>query len=369
MKTRLHYIIIPLLLALAGCEKKKYPTPQPASESVFFTRLMVNGQPLEISTGKDGYYMYASYTMDSSNVYNLVGEYKKTGCSNCTNGLRVQINDAKVSSPNSSIDIGAALQPKRYDFLSGDNDLEYTVKFTGTFNKQISSVLWDFGDGSTSSELEPSHTFKTGKYQVSLTIKGNNQCQSTVVNTLSLLSGNDLNVYVSAATVSNTVSFTPYPKGGQGPYTYLWEFGDGTSSTAAAVSHTYAIKGGYGVKLKVSDAQGRTTTCYYNAVAGGDPSACAANFSMPGINYTNKRVSLSKVGIQFTDANGVVFTSDHPLQPTASDFRIISVEDFVKNEKDQPVKKVKLTFNCTLYNGSRSVSLQGSEVTIGFAYR
>ena len=48
-----------------------------------------------------------------------------------------------------------------------------TVNFTDQSKGQITSWSWDFGDGSTSTEQNPSHTYTdSGKYTVSLTVTG-----------------------------------------------------------------------------------------------------------------------------------------------------------------------------------------------------
>jgi len=57
--------------------------------------------------------------------------------------------------------------------VSGDVPLK--VEFDGSKSKdkdgRIASFHWDFGDGSTSSEINPAHTYvQTGSYQVSLTV-------------------------------------------------------------------------------------------------------------------------------------------------------------------------------------------------------
>ena len=44
------------------------------------------------------------------------------------------------------------------------------------------------------------------------------------------------------------------------PLTYSWNFGDGTSSTAANPSHTYAQNGTWTATLTVSDGRGLTAT-------------------------------------------------------------------------------------------------------------
>jgi hypothetical protein len=107
----------------------------------------------------------------------------------------------------------------------------------------------------------------------------------------------------------------------------------------------------------------------YNAVAGNDPSACAANIAYSNITRIPGRLSLSKVIIKFIDADGIVYTSDDAAQPNNSGLQILSVEDFAKNEKNQPVKKLSIKFNCTLYNGAKSLSLQGTDVQVGMAYK
>lgn len=50
------------------------------------------------------------------------------------------------------------------------------------------------------------------------------------------------------------VSFESYDTGGTGSYTYLWNFGDGHTSTIASPIHTYANSGRYVVTLTVTDS-------------------------------------------------------------------------------------------------------------------
>lgn len=370
MKKSLYHILLLALLVAFSCQKKKYPKPAEVNDSVFSAKLLVNGQSLEIITGKNDYYMYSSNSMDSSNVVNLIGEYKQVGCSNCPNSLRIQINDSKVSLPTDAIDIDNALRLKDYEFLSGTNDFGYSVNFASSFNKTISSVFWDFGDGTTSTDLNPVHIFKAGKYQVSLVIKAPDMSQSAVVNTLSLNFADNLNAYVTSSANSNTVSFNAHVSGGKAPYTYSWEFGDGSiSNGTATISHYYALSGGYGARLKVKDANGKVVGCAYNVVVGNDISACATNISFSNITAVSKRFGLSKVSVSYTDVNGITYTSDNAAQPNSSNLRILSVEEFVRNEKNEAVKKVKLKFNCTVYNGTQSIFLEGAEVLIGLSYR
>lgn len=57
------------------------------------------------------------------------------------------------------------------------------------------------------------------------------------------------------------VNFTQTTSGGQSPYTYNWDFGDGSDpSTLANPSHTYGSAGTYTVVLIVTDSQNNTAT-------------------------------------------------------------------------------------------------------------
>jgi len=47
------------------------------------------------------------------------------------------------------------------------------VQFTSTSTGTIATYLWSFGDGTTSTQASPAHTFNgAGRYTVSLTVTG-----------------------------------------------------------------------------------------------------------------------------------------------------------------------------------------------------
>ncbi len=134
---------------------------------------------------------------------------------------------------------------------------------TGTGNVSWS---WNFGDGTTSSLANPNHVYaQGGTYQVIL----------TVVNSAGL-SCTSLQTIVVGNTLSCSANFAIYPDStqqhtyigvnlayGNGPLTYTWTWGDGTSSTGAYPSHTYAGPGTYTICLFIADANGCTdSTCY-----------------------------------------------------------------------------------------------------------
>lgn len=130
----------------------------------------------------------------------------------------------------------------------------------------INSYLWDFGDGTTSSEANPTHTYKKpGKYTVKLTATGPDYSDIEIMNNyitvkadmtpiLSLLLEDEPapEVSISATPLQGeyplNVAFTANNSGGY-VKNWHWNFGDGTSSTEQNPTHTYTQAGNYTVVL------------------------------------------------------------------------------------------------------------------------
>ncbi|WP_321428976.1 PKD domain-containing protein [uncultured Methanolobus sp.] len=139
------------------------------------------------------------------------------------------------------------------DETTGSGSL--TVQFTDISTGGPTTWLWDFGDGNTSNEQNPVHAYTTeGTYTVSL--KATNQF------------GNDSEVKDGYIIIdykdprSPVVEFTADPVSGAFPLTvqftdastgeptdWLWDFGDGSTSTEQNPLHVYADPGVYVVKL------------------------------------------------------------------------------------------------------------------------
>ena len=144
------------------------------------------------------------------------------------------------------------------------------VSFTGTATPgdgSITGYFWDYGDGNTlngnSANVSNTYAFP-GTYAVSLTVTNSYGCSNT------LKRSNLITVYpalvpafnVDSATICNlsqSVNFTNSSTG-QGPLTYNWNFGDGSSSNLPNPSHQYAARGNYNVSLMVSNGYGCSST-------------------------------------------------------------------------------------------------------------
>ncbi|MGV2436464.1 MAG UNVERIFIED_CONTAM: PKD domain-containing protein [Anaerolineae bacterium] len=135
------------------------------------------------------------------------------------------------------------------------------VQFVNQSQGFITAYRWNFGDGSTSTEINPKHTFANpGLYTVVLEVVG----QSGTTNV-----SRQIAVQSPAAPVAgftqNTVSGTAplainFTDQSQGNITSReWQFGDGSTSNQTNPSHTFNLVGTYNVILTVSGSGGTSS--------------------------------------------------------------------------------------------------------------
>lgn len=125
------------------------------------------------------------------------------------------------------------------------------------------SYIWDFGDGTTSNEVNPTHTYAVTPgqytYDVSLTVYaffgGGTSTKTTTVTLVEPSINADFTFTQNNQVVTFTNTSTNV--GAEVPGTYLWEFGDGTTATTKNAVHTFPIYDSltesYDVKLTVKN--------------------------------------------------------------------------------------------------------------------
>lgn len=133
-------------------------------------------------------------------------------------------------------------------------DVQFTDKSTGA----PTTWTWDFGDGASSTEQNPKHTYTTlGTYTVTLTASNENGSDTTtktnlIVTTLAPVAEFKADRQVGKAPF--IVTFTDLSKGN--PTSWVWDFGDGTSSYEQNPRHIYMREGSYDVRLTVTNQYG-----------------------------------------------------------------------------------------------------------------
>lgn len=144
-----------------------------------------------------------------------------------------------------------------------------TVSFTANASDpdgSIQSYQWEFGDGSSGSGSNPTHTFDSeGSYTVRLTVEDDQEASSSATRTVDVQANRAPNVDFSFSPESpragNAISFTANANDPDGSVQeYQWDFGDGSTASGSSVEHSFDLKGSYSVRLTVEDELGVTSS-------------------------------------------------------------------------------------------------------------
>lgn len=163
-----------------------------------------------------------------------------------------------------------------YIYYSYDGALTYTFGadvYTNDPANTAVSYVWDFGDGSTSTEANPTHTYaQDGMYTVLLIVTTANGCEAHVCDVICTFGGGVIDTFyyqcqamfgvawqydsmpANPAGSSLTLTFLDFSFGAV--QSWSWDFGDNTTSSEQNPTHTYAQSGLYTVTLHIETLDG-----------------------------------------------------------------------------------------------------------------
>ena len=153
--------------------------------------------------------------------------------------------------------------PVEFSFSQNEGCIGSVISFYDDSEIPADSLIWNFGDGTTSTEINPTHSYNQADcYTITLTryVDG---CATSVS------SDDCINIYTAppvafvnlnplGCTVPHTVDF--FESTSNSDYSWFWDFGDGTTASGADTTHTYTAFGIYPVSLTVTDPFGCTNT-------------------------------------------------------------------------------------------------------------
>lgn len=264
---------------------------------------------------------------------------------NCSNqqirdALNTTAKDKGAAGRDTSYGYGIVQAKAAYDYLAasscggGNGDAKPVASFavqvsgktarfsdSSTDDKGITNYAWQFGDGASSTNQNPSHTYSVaGDYNVTLTVTDTKGQTNSKTQRVTISDGNSggcnglanwsaatayqvgdkvayqsnqyeatwwstgaqPDVYTNVwkrtgacsgggenqAPVANftfntsglNVTFSQSASDDKGVVSYAWDFGDGVTSSATNPSHSYTQAGSYTVSLTVADSEGLTNT-------------------------------------------------------------------------------------------------------------
>lgn len=145
--------------------------------------------------------------------------------------------------------------------------------------------------------------------------------------------------------LGTTAVFNAFAVGGDGNYTYAWDFGDGSPTVLGATqSHTYATAGTYTVTMTVVDGTMASEVTTHGVIVHPNPVACinpaGGNGCAPDtVTFTNCSSGNAPLSYQWIFSNGNVSTAFEPIEIFNNDtnwvdFTVIDVNGCTTSVRD-----------------------------------
>lgn len=261
-------------------------------------------------------------------TYNALGEYDITLFTNSPSGCRDTVSKTGV------VAIGGITA----DFTASSTDicLGESISFRDTSQGGASVYAWDFGDGNTSTEQNPTHTYAgAGEYTIVFTVTNPGGCGDTLTrqNFITVRPTPTVDASVNNALscdINEAFAFTVQPIAGA---TYSWDFGDSTLSTAQNPTHVYGQAGSFQPCLTLTNLQGCPATICLDSIRIRPPEAAFSAETTDGcvpleVNIVNESTSEVEpiVSWEWTFENG------DPATGTFSDSSVVTFNSTGRND-------------------------------------
>jgi chitodextrinase len=199
-------------------------------------------------------------------------------------------------------------------------DCTFDAAASSDVDGTINDYSWEFGDGATSTGVNPSHSYGAdGNYVIVLTVSDNGGASSDGSQSVSVVSAGSSNnpptASFSSACTDLMCNFDAAAStdsdGAIGSYD--WDYGDGAASTGLTSGHIYATGGTYSVVLTVTDNVGATSSSSQDLTVngGGAPpdgqalfmQSCSTCHGADALGGTLAKISIvGKTAQEITDA-------------------------------------------------------------------
>lgn len=158
-------------------------------------------------------------------------------------------------------------------FITTESCLNGATEFTDesevnstTTTSEIVNWDWDFTDGKTSTDQNPSNTYgEEGTFYPILTVTTDKGCSESYIGEVTVYPLPNIHIVTSEACLNTSMTFTDPFTSNEGETgnlitNWAWDFGDGTTSNQEDPSHTYANSGTFTVSLEVTTENGCVNT-------------------------------------------------------------------------------------------------------------
>lgn len=229
-----------------------------------------------------------------------------------------------------SISVAPEVELPVADFATGNVCDGSVVNFTDASTiaqGNFTNWDWDFGDGNTSTQQNPTHTYASANtYNVTLEVTTNAGCTANITNPVTVSPVPTGDFSFADACASDVVNFVDNSSVSSGTIqTWQWNFGDGSpSDNQQNPTHTYAQSGAFDVTLDITSDAGCTATSTQSIIISPVPvadfsatEACLGYDTEFTDNSTITSGSIAQWSWDFDD--GTTSTTQNPIHQYATD--------------------------------------------------
>lgn len=148
----------------------------------------------------------------------------------------------------------------------------------------FATYSWDFGDGGTSVNQNSEHIYNSVNfYNVNLTVEngcGNSATVPLTVQVAGNLPAPDIGWQMFGDTICPGDAMFFFADEDDGDFSYLWDFGDGSTSTNLMSQHFYNSVGTYPIELNVTNGCGNDTTFFDTLIVASGHSASPGDYNV-----------------------------------------------------------------------------------------
>lgn len=268
-----------------------------------FTAQPVSGaSPLKVefsdkSTGDITEWLWVFGDGDSSIEQNSVHTYNKAGVFNVVLTVTGPGGSDSTIKPELIEVIGEPLA--EFEAVATAGFVPFSVQFRDLSVGSISGWQWDFGDGNSSEEQNPSHVYETeGGFTVTLVVSGPGGSDSEIkTDYIRVL---PVSIPLAEFSADKTVGFTPFSaqfndlSGGE-ISSRQWDFGDGETGSEQSPLHEYKTEGDFDVTLTVNGPGGTDSVEKKGFIT-------VLPVNEPKVDFSvDKTAAFAPLEVQFTD--------------------------------------------------------------------
>ncbi|MBX7094624.1 MAG: PKD domain-containing protein [Flavobacteriales bacterium] len=237
----------------------------------------------------------------------LVGSYYHPGANDISNGtvtlIFTSINNGGCQAAKDTIDVAIIPSPvPAFSFTEPCFGITSVFTDGSTAIGGVVGWNWDFGDGQSSTSVNPTHLFaQAGTYNVTLIATSSNGCKDTLTQPVDVHYLPEVGFYSPNPCLNGGTDFTDTSSVVGSTITgWQWNFGDGGTSTVQNPNHLYPGAGSYSVTLIATTAFGciDSLTQNTNVLPGPNAAYIASSYSVNQfevVNFTDQSTPAGQI--------------------------------------------------------------------------